>query len=89
MPHMQPLNFASVPEDIQERFTHYQETRGFTPNSIQTMARRPDIVQAKYQIKAQTDRIGVAEALRLPAISLRHLHGLNPVEGSPGCPSAG
>jgi uncharacterized peroxidase-related enzyme len=50
MPHMQPLDFATVPEDIQERFTHYQETRGFTPNSIQTMARRPDIVRAFMQL---------------------------------------
>ena len=33
------------------------------------LERRPDIVQAKYQIKAQTDQVGVAEALRLPAIS--------------------
>jgi uncharacterized peroxidase-related enzyme len=46
MPHMDPLPFDSVPEDIQERFTHYQKTRGFTPNSIQTMARRPNIVRA-------------------------------------------
>ena len=32
--------------------------------------RRPDIVQAKYLLKAQTEKIGVAEAFRLPAISL-------------------
>jgi uncharacterized peroxidase-related enzyme len=47
---MDPLAFDSVPEDIQERFTHYKETRGFTPNSIQTMARRPDIVRAFMQL---------------------------------------
>ncbi|MCP4332949.1 MAG: carboxymuconolactone decarboxylase family protein [Gammaproteobacteria bacterium] len=46
MPHMDPLSFESVPEDIQERFFHYKNTRGFTPNSIQTMARRPNIVRA-------------------------------------------
>ena len=50
MPHMKPLPFDAVPEDIQERFTHYRETRGFTPNSIQTMARRPDIVRAFMQL---------------------------------------
>ena len=50
MPHMRSLDFDSVPEDIQERFIHYQETRGFTPNSIQTMARRPDIVRAFMQL---------------------------------------
>ena len=31
---------------------------------------RPDIIQAKYLLKAQTEYIGVAEALRWPAISL-------------------
>ncbi len=46
MPHMNPLPFESVPEDIQEQFLHYKDTRGFTPNSIQTMARRPNIVRA-------------------------------------------
>ena len=50
MAHMEPLAFDSVPEDIQERFTHYKKTRGFTPNSIQTMARRPDIVRAFMQL---------------------------------------
>ena len=50
MPHMMPLDLESVPEDIQERFDYYRETRGFTPNSIQTMARRPDIVRAFMQL---------------------------------------
>ena len=50
MPHMMPLPFDSVPEDIQERFVHYRKTRGFTPNSIQTMARRPNIVRAFMQL---------------------------------------
>ena len=34
------------------------------------LERRPDIMQAKYLLKAQTETIGVAEALRFPAISL-------------------
>jgi len=50
MAHMEPLSFDSVPEDIQERFTHYNKTRGFTPNSIQTMVRRPNIVRAFMQM---------------------------------------
>ena len=50
MAHMEPLPFDSVPEDIQERFTHYKKTRGFTPNSIQTMVRRPNIVRAFMQM---------------------------------------
>ena len=50
MAHMEPLSFDSVQEDIQERFTHYNKTRGFTPNSIQTMVRRPNIVRAFMQM---------------------------------------
>ena len=34
------------------------------------LERRPDVVRAKYILKAQTENIGVAEALRFPAISL-------------------
>ena len=50
MPHMKPVPFESVAEDIQERFLHYKKTRGFTPNSIQTMVRRPAIVRAFMQL---------------------------------------
>jgi multidrug efflux system outer membrane protein len=38
------------------------------PSSL--LERRPDIVQAEYVLKAETELIGVTEALRLPAISL-------------------
>ena len=50
MPFMKPMSLDNVPEDILERFTHYQNTRGFTPNSIQTMVRRPNIVRAFMQL---------------------------------------
>jgi uncharacterized peroxidase-related enzyme len=50
MTHMEPLPLTAVPKDIQERFMHYKETRGFTPNSIMTMARRPNIVRAFMQL---------------------------------------
>ncbi len=47
MPHLPPLAPYDVAEpDIAERFAHYRKTRGFTPNSIMTMARRPNIVRA-------------------------------------------
>ena len=36
--------------DILERFAHYKNTRGFTPNSIKTMVRRPNIVRAFMQL---------------------------------------
>ena len=50
MPHMNPLTLDDLPADIQERFNFYKKTRGFTPNSIQTMVRRPDIVRAFMQL---------------------------------------
>ncbi|MBT8079642.1 MAG: carboxymuconolactone decarboxylase family protein [Gammaproteobacteria bacterium] len=66
MPHMQPLPFDAVPEDIQERFIHYRETRGFTPNSIQTMARRPNIVRAFMELNKVVLYEGtVAEELKM------------------------
>lgn len=44
------------------------------------LQRRPDIVQAKYQLKAQTERIGVAQAIRLPSISLTGTLGVASTE---------
>ncbi len=40
------------------------------------LGRRPDILEASYLLKAQTERIGVAEALRLPTISLTGTLGI-------------
>lgn len=51
MPHLRPLENAEIDDDfIKERFAHYEATRGFTPNSIRTMARRPGIVKAFMQL---------------------------------------
>ncbi len=47
MAHLEPVALGDVAEtDIRERFEHYKKTRGFTPNSIMTMVRRPNIVRA-------------------------------------------
>lgn len=47
MPHLAPVPLSEVQdEDIRQRFEHYRNTRGFTPNSIMTMVRRPQIVRA-------------------------------------------
>ena len=66
MAHMKPLDPATVPDDIRERFEHYRKTRGFTPNSIRTMARRPDIVRAFMQLNQAVLYEGtVAEELKM------------------------
>ncbi len=44
------------------------------------LERRPDISQAMYLLKAQTEKIGVAEALRWPAISLTGTLGVASTE---------
>ncbi len=44
------------------------------PSSI--LERRPDIAEAMYLLEAQTARIGVAEALRFPSITLTGLFGV-------------
>jgi uncharacterized peroxidase-related enzyme len=45
MAHVEPLPRDAVPE-FKERFDHYEKTRGFVPNSIRTMARRPNVARA-------------------------------------------
>ncbi|MBK6630032.1 MAG: carboxymuconolactone decarboxylase family protein [Betaproteobacteria bacterium] len=45
MAHLPPLPRDSVSE-FKERFDHYAATRGFVPNSILTMSRRPAIARA-------------------------------------------
>ena len=47
MPHLAPVPLSEVQdEDIRQRFEHYRNTRGFTPNSIMTMLRRRQITRA-------------------------------------------
>ena len=45
MPHVDPLDRADLPQ-FEEKFARYDEIRGFLPNSILTMARRPNIAKA-------------------------------------------
>ncbi|MEM7438225.1 MAG: carboxymuconolactone decarboxylase family protein [Pseudomonadota bacterium] len=45
MPHIPPLDRADLPQ-FEDRFERYDRIRGFLPNSILTMARRPAIAEA-------------------------------------------
>lgn len=62
------LNQYAVPPDIP----------GGIPSSI--LERRPDIAEAMYLLEAQTARIGVAQALRFPSITLTGLFGVASAE---------
>ena len=61
-----------LPETIQIQ----KNLSGHEPPQIPTglpaeiLQRRPDIIQASFLLQAQTEKIGVAQAQRLPAISL-------------------
>jgi len=48
------------------------------PSSL--LERRPDVLETMYLLKAQTESIGVAEALRFPAISLTGTLGIASTE---------
>ena len=45
MPHIDPLDRSELPQ-FEQLFSRYDEIRGFLPNSILTMARRPAIAEA-------------------------------------------
>ena len=49
MAHVMPLPRDTHPE-FKERFEHYAKTRGFVPNSILTMQRRPGIARAFMEL---------------------------------------
>ena len=46
MAHLEPLQRHELDEELQALYDHYSRTRGFMPNSILTMARRPGIAKA-------------------------------------------
>lgn len=49
MAHISPLSWDETPQ-FHQRFEHYRATRGFVPNSIRTMARRPAIAAAFMEL---------------------------------------
>jgi multidrug efflux system outer membrane protein len=64
---------GGIPQEIQTGVALYEQEEppdipAGLPSSL--LERRPDILVAQYVLKSQTERIGVAEAQRLPAISL-------------------
>lgn len=65
MSHLPPLPFDATP-DFSDRFEHYRKTRGFVPNSIRTMARRPAIAAAFMELNRAVLYEGtVAEELKM------------------------
>ena len=50
--HMEPLRREDLPE-LEALFRHYDETLSFVPNSLFTMARRPEILRAFSELITQ------------------------------------
>lgn len=65
MSHLDPLPWEANPQ-FRDRFEHYQNTRGFVPNSILTMQRRPAIAAAFMELnKAVLYEGTVSEELKM------------------------
>jgi len=65
MPHIDPLPRADLPQ-FEEKFARYDAIRGFLPNSILTMGRRPSIAAAFMDLNQAILYEGtVPEALKM------------------------
>ena len=65
MAHLEPLDRESLPQ-FADRFERYDRIRGFLPNSILTMSRRPAIAEAFMQLNQAILYEGtVPEALKM------------------------
>lgn len=65
MPHVAPLDRSALPQ-FEEKFERYDRIRGFLPNSILTMGRRPNIAEAFMQLNQAVLYEGtVPEALKM------------------------
>jgi uncharacterized peroxidase-related enzyme len=69
MAHVKPLSRDEVPQ-FQERFEHYASTRGFVPNSILTMSRRPAIAAAFMELNRAVLYQGTVEEQLKMLVSL-------------------
>jgi uncharacterized peroxidase-related enzyme len=69
MAHMEPLRREDHPE-LEPLFRHYDETLGFVPNSLYTMARRPEILGAFSELITQIWNTGTLPKELKPLIGI-------------------
>jgi uncharacterized peroxidase-related enzyme len=69
MANMRPLPREEHPE-LEELFRLYDETMGFVPNSLFTMARRPEILRAFSDLITQIWRTGTVPVRLKPLIAI-------------------
>ena len=69
MANMQPLRREDHPE-LEELFRLYDDTMSFVPNSLFTMARRPDILRAFSELITRIWRTGTVPVGLKPLIAI-------------------
>ncbi len=69
MARMEPLERRDHPE-LEELFTLYDDTLSFVPNSLFTMARRPEILRAFSELITQIWRTGTLPTYLKPLIGI-------------------
>src|SRR5438093_4234359 len=69
MAKMEPLRREDLPE-LEELFRHYDETLSFVPNSLYTMARRPEILRAFSELITQIWNSGTLPKSLKPLIGI-------------------
>lgn len=69
MPNMQPLRRDDHPE-LEPLFMHYDETLSFVPNSLFTMARRPEILAALSELITRIWNTGTLPKELKPLIAI-------------------
>jgi uncharacterized peroxidase-related enzyme len=67
--HLAPLRREDLPE-LEELFQHYDDTLGFVPNSLYTMARRPEILRAFSDLITKTWRTGTLPIELKPLVAV-------------------
>jgi uncharacterized peroxidase-related enzyme len=69
MSHLEPLDRKDLPE-LEELFSHYDETLSFVPNSLFTMARRPETLQVLSDLITVIWRTGTLPIELKPLVAL-------------------
>src|SRR2546422_6736332 len=69
MAHVEPLERADHPE-LEGLFHPYDDTLSFVPNSLYTMARRPEILRAVSELITQIWRTGTVPVALKPLIAV-------------------
>jgi uncharacterized peroxidase-related enzyme len=69
MPNVEPLSRADHPE-LESLFQLYDDTLSFVPNSLYTMARRPEILRAFSELITQIWRTGTVPVGLKPLIAI-------------------